>query len=81
MQQIHVNGYIDVPDRWEFPEIDQLIDIKNVTVEVKGEKTMKNKTSGEASSLKHTLETRMLAGATVGKILPPAPNVEGQTAL
>lgn len=80
-QQIHVNGYIDVPDGWEFPDIDHRLTLQRVTVEVKGEKTLRAKTSGEASTKKHTLETVLLSGAAVGKILPPAPNVEGQESI
>lgn len=80
-QQIHVNGYIDVPDGWTFPEIDQRIELGHMIVEVKGDKTLRNKTSGEASTKKHTLLTTLLTGATVGKVLPPAPNVDGQTSI
>ena len=81
MQQIHVNGYIEVPDRWEFPAIDQRIELGHVVVTIKGEKTMKAKSSGESSVRKHTLETVLESGATVGKVLPAAPQVEGQTTL
>jgi len=80
-QQVKVTGYIDVPDGWEFPDIDQRLVIEGVMVEIKGEKTMRAKTSGEASTKKHTLETVLLTGATIANVLPAAPNVNGQTEL
>jgi hypothetical protein len=81
MQQVHVNGYIEVPDRWEFPAIDQRIELARVVVTIKGEKTLKAKSSGESSVRKHTLLTVLESGATIGKVLPAAPQVEGQTTL
>ena len=80
-QQVKVTGYIDVPDSWEFPDIDQRLVLDEVMVEIKGEKTMRAKTSGEASTKKHTLETVILTGASIAEVLPAAPNVDGQMEL
>lgn len=84
-KQIHTGGYIDVPDGFEFPDIGELIDqrieLKNVVLIVKGEKTMKNKTSGEASSRKFTLETALLTADWNGQFLAALPSDDAQTTI
>jgi hypothetical protein len=73
-KQVHFSGYIDVPDGFQFPDIDDLIDarlnLSAVILQVKGDKTMKNKTSGEASARKYTLETVVVSAKWNGKFMP-----------
>jgi len=73
-KQIHFTGYIDVPDGFEFPPIEELIDerlaLTGVVLRVKGDKTMKNETAGEASARKYTVETVVVAAKWNGKFTP-----------
>ena len=79
IKRVHVNGYIDVPDAWEFPEIDFRIDLRGGTLVVKGDSRNK-RGRGDTSEITYTLESR-LEGGKLGKVHDPEPEIEGQGSL
>lgn len=82
---IHFNGYIELPDGVEFGDIEELIGqrlaLSGVQVKVKGDKTMNNETSGEATTLKRTLETVVISAKWNGKFLAALPEDPNQTTI
>jgi hypothetical protein len=83
-KRIHTTGQIEVPDGFEFPDIDDLIDqrieLHDVTLVIRGDKHMKNKSAGEVSTRVYTLETAIDTASWNGKFLPALPEDEGQMA-